>query len=375
MLQKILIATGGTGGHIYPALAVADCLKEKNPDVKILFVGTKRMESGLIPKSGYKFRSIHIQGFEREISVSSIFKNLGNLICLASGVSLFKSLKILREFRPQVILGAGGYPCGPVIFAGYLMGIPGVIMEQNAILGLTNRLLMRIVKGAALGFKISSKTLANLKYCVITGTPVRKAIFEADRGEGTIFFNLDPAKKTILAFGGSLGSKNINYSFVKAIKKIEESKPELARSIQILHSTGKRDYSFVLKEKEGLKTDYQVFEYIDDMHQAYAAADLVIQRAGGVSIAEVCCRGLPSIVVPWSGAAGDHQMKNAEFLAKNDAAVVIADNNLDSETLSENIVGLLQDKTKLDKLADNSKRLGKPHASSEVIALLEKVIK
>jgi UDP-N-acetylglucosamine--N-acetylmuramyl-(pentapeptide) pyrophosphoryl-undecaprenol N-acetylglucosamine transferase len=371
-LNRLIIATGGTGGHIYPALAVADYIKEQNPEAKILFIGTDRMESGLIPKSGYDFRKIEVKSFERGYSIKSLNKNADNFFSLV--ISLFQSICYLKEFKPQAILGAGGYTCGPVILAGFLTKIPTVIMEQNAIPGLTNRLLAKIVKGAALGLDISYKSFDKIKIREVTGTPVRKEIIEAKRNEGLEFFKLDPDKKTILVFGGSLGSQNINLNFVKAIRKNEEFSEELMKSAQILHSTGKRDYPIVLEEMKDLKTSYKVFEYITEMHLAYAAADLVIQRAGGVSIAEVCCRGLPSIVIPWSGAAEDHQTKNAEILSKNNAAVVITDKELNPKILTEKILYLICDKQKLKSLAENSKRLGKPDASANIVALLEKLI-
>lgn len=332
------------------------------------------MESGLIPKSGYNFKSISIRGFDRDFSLNAIYKNIANLASIASCISLFQSLWILKEFKPDVILGAGGYPCGPVILAGYFMGIPAVIMEQNAVPGFTNRILANIVKGAALGFDIPCKAFEKIKNCKVTGTPIRKEIIVADRGEGIEFFGLDPSKKTILVFGGSLGSMNINLNFVKAVKKIEETLPDWAASFQILHSTGKRDYPVVLEEKSKLKSSYKVFEYIDKINHAYSVSDLVIQRAGGVSIAEVCCRGLPSIVIPWKGAANDHQAKNAGFLAKNDAAMIIPDDKLKPDVLSHKIIELLQNYDKLKALAENSKKLGKPDASAKIVALLENVI-
>jgi len=373
MIKRLIIATGGTGGHIYPAIAVADCVKDLHPETEILFVGTKRMEAGLIPKFGYPFSSIHIKGFDREISIKSIYKNFVNLCCLVLGISLFQAIRIIVKFKPDVILGAGGYPCGPVILAGYLMGIPGVIMEQNAVSGLTNRILSHIVKGAALGFDSSCKLFQKIKYCEVTGTPVRDSIIKALREDGLKFFNLDPKKKTILVFGGSLGSKNINLGFVGALKKIERNYPEIADKIQIIHSTGKRDYSLVIKESDGLKIDYQVFEFIDSMHLAYASSDLVIQRAGGVSIAEVACRGLPSIVIPWKGAAGDHQKMNADLLAQNDAAVVITDDVLTDEILAEKLINLMKNEARLKDLASNNEKFGRTDATLKIAILLQKV--
>jgi len=373
MIRRLVIATGGTGGHIYPAIALADYLKEKDSEVDILFVGTKRMESGLIPNAGYKFKSIYIKGFDRDVSLGAFLKNLVNLAGLLTGISLIQSYKILKEFRPQVILGAGGYPCGPVILTGYMMGIPGAIMEQNVIPGFTNKILARFVEGAALGFETSDGAFRKIKHREVTGTPVRKEIIKAKREEGIRFFDIDPAKKTLLVFGGSLGSRNINLRFVEALKNLERNFPDTPDKLQVIHSTGKRDYSHILKEMEGLRTDYRVYEYIDRMHYAYSTADLVIQRAGGVSLAEVCCRGLPSIVIPWKGSANNHQMKNAEYLLKKEAAVMISDEELNSEILAEKIAEFLFDEEKLKTLAENSRGLGKPDASSRVAELLEKI--
>ncbi|MCR4403186.1 MAG: undecaprenyldiphospho-muramoylpentapeptide beta-N-acetylglucosaminyltransferase [Firmicutes bacterium] len=364
--MKALFAGGGTGGHVYPAITVARALLERDPAAKVIFVGTRRgLEADIVPKEGFVFHTIEVAGLHRRLSPGLVLTALGAFKGLA------QSIQILLRERPDVVVGTGGYVSGPVVLAAWMLGIPTLIHEQNALPGLTTRMLSRIASAVAVTYHESARCLARKSGIVVTGNPVRKAIITADRQEGARAMGLDPDRPTLLVFGGSQGARAINEAMVAAV-------PDLLarnRDLQVIHQTGRRDHEWVLEELErrGVgrgKTSRLVVEpYLYEMHMAMACADLVVSRAGAISIAEITARGLPAVLVPFPGAAEGHQEKNARALESAGAAVVILQSELTGDFLRDTVEALLRDRAKLEGMSRKSRGLGRPRAADDLADL------
>lgn len=309
-MKRIILSGGGTGGHIYPAVTIARELENVEP-VEILFVGTPNgMESRIIPEEGYRFASIPASGLKRKIT----FENV-KILCRTAG-SLWKAREILKEFKPDVVIGTGGYVCGPILMAAALSHIPTMIQEQNVIPGVTNKILSHVVDRVALGYKEAKARFPVQDKCVYTGNPTRPAIREAKRDESRKKLGIRPDDFMVLIAGGSRGARNINNAMLGVHRHFKDT-PGLC----LYHVTGTRDYGNVLKELGEVdeRGDYgsssRIVDYQHDMPSAMAAADLVIYRAGAVGLAEVAVRGLPSILIPES--IGNHffvyPWKNAPY--------------------------------------------------------------
>ena len=367
--MRIIVSGGGTGGHIYPAVTIANQIKEKQPDAEIIFVGTREgLESEIVPRYGYPIEFIEVAGFQRKLSLDTIkstFKLLAGLI---------DALKLIRKIKPDLVVGTGGYVCGPVLFLAALQGIPTCIQEQNAMPGVTNKILAHFVKKVFLGYQEAGKYFGGNSDKIFTGNPIRKEILEVSRATAIEKFKLDPAKKTILVSGGSRGARSIN----DAMALVETSLAGRS-DVQVIHITGETGYEKFIGqvEKKVLMSDnIKVFRYMHDMPMALAAADLAIFRSGAIGLAELMARGIPSILVPYPYATANHQEHNARAVEGAGGAVVILDKELTGEILLKQIESLLADESKLQKMKDAAKALGRPEAAEDiarkVLALLKK---
>ena len=366
--MRFVIAGGGTGGHIYPALAIARALERQDATATILFVGTEHgLESELVPHAGYPLQTIHLYGFQRRIS----WRNFQNVFWTVR--SLWEVRKILREFRPDAVIGTGGYVCGPVVWSAASAGIPTLIQEQNAFPGVTNRILSRVVDVAAVGYPEAAPKFAGHKArVVVTGNPVREDLLQETREESCRHFGLRPELPVLLITGGSQGARSINQAAL-AVHRRWAGKKE----VQILHITGQTDYNNIIHmlQAEGLpvhdgEAGRIVVPYLHEMPKALAAARLVVSRAGAIGLAELTLRGIPAILIPYPFASENHQEINARALEKNGAAVVIRDSELTGELLTATVEKLIADSEKLRSMAAAAAAMGTPRAADEIAALV-----
>ena len=366
--MRFVIAGGGTGGHIYPALAIARALERQDATATILFVGTGHgLESELVPHAGYPLQTIHLYGFQRRIS----WRNLQNVFWTVR--SLWEVRKILREFRPDAVIGTGGYVCGPVVWSAASAGIPTLIQEQNAFPGVTNRILSRVVDVAAVGYPEAAPKFAGHKArVVVTGNPVREDLLQETREESCRHFGLRPELPVLLITGGSQGARSINQAAL-AVHRRWAGKKE----VQILHITGQTDYNNIIHtlQAEGLpiydgEAGRIVVPYLHEMPKALAAARLVVSRAGAIGLAELTLRGIPAILIPYPFASENHQEINARALEKNGAAVVIRDSELTGELLTATVEKLIADSEKLRSMAAAAAAMGTPRAADEIATLV-----
>lgn len=372
--KKILIATGGTGGHINPALAVAGYIRDNYPDAKILFVGTAvKMEAQLVPAAGYDFKTIDIQGFSRDLTPSGIKQNIGTVIKLLKSSSQAK--KIIKDFAPDVVLGFGGYVGGPVLRTACKMGIPTAIHEQNAFPGVTNKALAKTVDAVMLTSPEAEKYIQPKNPCIVTGLPVRGELISADREFSRIELGVDE-RPVILSMGGSLGARVINTAVTQLIEERYERK-----NCYFLHATGKAGVGMfdVIEKEKGISLSenkhIMLREYINDMHRCMAAADLVICRAGASSLSEIQALGKPSILVPYPYAAENHQYHNAMALVKNDAAILIEEKDFTGERLIKEIDALLADRKRLETLGQNAKKMAIYDATERIVDCIINILK
>lgn len=361
--MHLLISGGGTGGHIYPGIAIAQGMLEINPTIQLSYVGKKGgLEESIVQKSGLpiRFYGISAQGISRKISVSifsTMYKNF---------VGFREATKILKSIRPKVVFGTGGYVSASTLFAAQLKGIPTLILEQNLVPGLANKYLGKKATAIALSFPETAKYFTK-NNVVVTGTPVRLNLQNLDKQESRKFFKLEPELPTLLVFGGSQGAVAINRAVLGMVQVLEQKKITL----QIILQTGKKTYDEIVEKSKDLKMKIIVLPYIDDMAKAYAAADLVISRAGAISIAETTVCGLPAILIPYPYATANHQEKNARILEQHGAAKVILESELNAEKLAELIIILIRQPQNLAAMAEKSRQLGKPQATFEICNLIQ----
>ncbi|MCZ7603593.1 MAG: undecaprenyldiphospho-muramoylpentapeptide beta-N-acetylglucosaminyltransferase [Melioribacteraceae bacterium] len=350
-IYRFVFAGGGTGGHLYPAIAVAEKIKELKPESEILFIGTKnKIESKVVPASGFNFISIWISGFSRQFNLSNI------LFPLKVFVSYFQSLITLTKFKPRVAIGTGAYVAGPVISAASTLGTKIILLEQNSYPGVTNRLLEKKADQIHISYEDSKKYFRQSEKLVVTGNPIRPKLKLIDRTEAVKNLNLDSTKKILLVIGGSGGAGSINKAIANNIQSF------VGNDIQILWQTGKYYYENYLNYNSD---SVKVMPYIDDMKSAYSCADLIIARAGATTIAELSYLGLPVILVPSPNVAANHQFKNAESLVKENAAELIDDGKINSD-LFEKVNSIINDSTKLDLMKKNILKFSKPDAAKVV---------
>ncbi|GAQ25499.1 undecaprenyldiphospho-muramoylpentapeptide beta-N-acetylglucosaminyltransferase [Tepidanaerobacter syntrophicus] len=368
--KKFIFAGGGTGGHIYPAIAIASGLKRKYPDSDILFIGTgKQLEKDIVEEAGFPLKIIHAKGFERKLSIDTL-RSLHQLILGAAD-----SIKILKEEKPDLVIGTGGYTAGPVVFFASLMGIPCAIHEQNVIPGVTNKILSQFAKKIFISFPESANYFPKNKV-ILAGNPVRPEITKGTRREALEKFGLSPNMPTVLSFGGSQGAMSLNNAIYYVIKTLIKSK-----EFQLIHVTGKNNYSKIMQSLMDDKIDLGsashivIKPYINDMENAYAAADLIISRAGALTIAELSACGKPAILIPLPSAANRHQDFNAALMEKNGAAIVIYEKDLTGEKLYKSICNIIFDKECLLKMSASSKKLARNNALDTILQEIEKLLK
>ena len=355
---RFLFAGGGTGGHLYPAIAVAQRISEILPNSEILFIGTKnKIESRVVPEHGFNFRSIIISGFSRKLNLKTFlfpFKLLAGM---------FQSLIINFKFKPMVAVGTGAYVSGPAIWGAVFMGAKAVLLEQNSYPGITNRLLEKRARKIFISFEESKKYFNDNSKLVLSGNPIRTDIELQNKEDAKKYYKLDITKKTLVIVGGSLGARSINEALKHNIKSLENL------GINILWQTG--EYYFdEYKKYESHNT--KVVKYFDKISVAYSAADLIIARAGATTIAEVALLGLPMIFVPSPNVAADHQYKNAKVLEDENAAELLKDSEINDDLVSS-IEKTIFDEERLNTLKENIKKFAKPDAidliSNEIIKL------
>ena len=340
-----------------PALALADVLVARGHQVA--FCGTERgMEKDLVPRAGYVFSLVRIRGFQRKLGISTM-RTLGSIP--VAGVDAWK---LLRSYRPDCVVGVGAYASGPVVAEAAVRGVAAVAVEMDAHMGVTNRILSRLVDKVCLSFP--RPDLDGRKY-VYTGRPLRPSLLAATREEGLTRFGLDGDRQVLLVFGGSLGARTLNRAAVAAYA-------QAVTRFQILHITGEREYPLVLEAlaKEGANKDYQVFPFLDDFPLALAAADAVVGRAGG-SVAEILARGVPSLLVPYPLAAGDHQTANAKMVAAEGAALTITDAGLDADKLIEAVAALLEPEVNR-RMRAAALRLARPDAADRIADVVVELV-
>ncbi len=358
---NILLSGGGTGGHIYPAIAIANELKQRHPESNFLFVGAEgRMEMEKVPQLGYEIKGLNITGLQRSLSL----KNLSFPFKLIS--SLLKAKKIIRKFQPNVVIGTGGFASGPTLFMANRSDIPSLIQEQNSYPGITNKMLAKKVKKICVAYD-GLENYFPAEKLIKTGNPVRQDLLDIDqkRKEALNYFKLDPDKKTIVILGGSLGARAINQALEKNIQTI------LKNDVQVIWQSGKLYYDEYKKFSE--INGVQVWEFIQKMDLLYAAADILISRAGAGSISELCIVGKPVIFIPSPNVAEDHQTKNAKSVTDKNAGILLKEENI--ESLPEVISTLCEDAEQRNILSKNIKNLALPNATKEIADEVDKILK
>lgn len=353
---KVIISGGGTGGHIFPAIAIANSIKKKRPDTEFLFVGAEgKMEMSKVPEAGYKIVGLPIMGLQRSMSI----KNLKFPIKLLK--SMRKAKKLVKSFQPDVAIGVGGYASGPMLRAAAKAKVPTLIQEQNSFAGLTNKILGKKANKICVAYEGMEQFFPKDKI-VITGNPVREEMvtIEGKREAAMEFFGLNPNKKTLLIFGGSLGAWSINEAVAKALESFEKS------DIQVVWQTGKLYHSRAVEQAKE-KSDYlKVHEFIKRMDYAYAVADLVVSRAGAIAVSELCLVKKPTVFVPLPSAAEDHQTKNAMVLVNRNAAEIIQDEEV-REQLGDKVCSLIQNEMELNRMSRQMEPMGF-HDAANIIA-------
>lgn len=363
--MKIIMTCGGTGGHIYPAIAIADKIKEMNPDAEILFIGTGRpLEKQLIPSAGYQLVFITASGFNRK----NLLKNFRTFFDVIKGSR--EAAQIISEFRPDAVIGTGGYVCGPVIFEAHRAGIKTYLHEQNAAPGMTNKLLEPIVDRVFLGFPAAAQAFRNKGKLIISGNPVRKTFGTQNKSVARQQLGLDPNSFVILAFGGSQGAGMIN-------KVMLESMPMIAGMDHaiVFFGTGDKYYDAVtadLKEMGLADLDnIKIMRYISSMEKYLAAADIAISRSGALTVAELAVTGTPAVLIPSPNVTGNHQFFNAKAVADHGGALIIEEKELDTVNLGSILYDLYKDPQKLAQMSSDMKKLGNLEAVDVIYENLE----
>jgi UDP-N-acetylglucosamine--N-acetylmuramyl-(pentapeptide) pyrophosphoryl-undecaprenol N-acetylglucosamine transferase len=360
----MIISGGGTGGHIFPAIAIANAFRERYPDAQVLFVGAKgRMEMTRVPEAGYEIIGLWISGIQRKFNLLNVLFPLKLL------VSYFRALVIVKRYKPDVVVGTGGFASGPIMIAATRSNIPALIQEQNSFAGLANKQVANKVSKICVAYEGMEKYFPVGKI-VLTGNPVRKDILSVrEKGDkGKDHFGFEAAIKTLLIIGGSLGARTINDSVLSGLDKL------MGAGIQVIWQTGKGYYQVVQGQLAGYdKRKIRVFDFLKEMDLAYAAADVVISRSGALAVSELCIAGKPVILVPSPNVAEDHQTKNALALAEKEAAVMVADKEARSKLIDE-ALKLLFDEQRAEKLSANISALARPSATEAIVNEIEKLI-
>ena len=365
MKNRFIISGGGTGGHVFPAIAIANELKRKQPEAEILFVGAKgKMEMKKVPEAGYSIVGLEVVGLQRKVT----FKNLIFPFKLIK--SILHAKKIVRNFNPEIVIGVGGYASGPTLRVAGKMGIPTLLQEQNSYAGLTNKMLAKKAKCICVAYNNMDKFFPNTKI-VLTGNPVRNDILDLDNkhNDAISHFKLDPNKKTILILGGSLGARTINNSIKENIISLSE------HNVQLIWQTGQYYFNEMKDAVKESKTEFiNILAFIKKMDLAYAAADVIISRAGALSVSELCIVKKPVILIPSPNVSEDHQTKNAKSLVDNNAAIHVKDVDADTK-LVDIVLELIENERQCNELSKNISLLAKPNAAKEISDEIFNIIK
>jgi UDP-N-acetylglucosamine--N-acetylmuramyl-(pentapeptide) pyrophosphoryl-undecaprenol N-acetylglucosamine transferase len=366
--MRAILAGGGTGGHVIPALAIANELK-KSYNAECLFIGTARgIENRLVPAAGFPLQLVRV-GALKNVSLMTRAKTAFDL-----PRAVWDAGRMLIEFAPDVVIGVGGYASGPAMLAAIVKHIPTLAFEPNVVPGFANRMVARFVTGAAVHFEETAKYF---RHAEVTGVPVRHAFFEI-AGKSPLLANQTREKwGTLLVFGGSQGAHAINEAMIRCLPVLQREAP----GIHIIHQTGERDYNDALAAYEKNASagpasagfTFEIFKFIEDMPGAFARADLVVCRSGASTVAEIAAAGKPAIFVPFPRAADDHQRVNAEALAQYGAAVVVEESKLEGVWLAETIAALLQDSSRLRQMSDAARELAHPNAARDIAAMAARV--
>ena len=364
---KVIISGGGTGGHIYPAIAIAKKILEIKKDSEILFVGAKgRMEMEKVPEEGFEIVGLNVVGIQRSMSINGILKNLKFPFLLMK--SLNHARKIIKDFQPNIVVGVGGYASGPTLRMAHRLKIPTLIQEQNSYAGLTNKWLSKKTKKICVAYENMNQFFEPTKL-VLTGNPVRKDIENLDvkLSEAKTYFKVSKNEKVILVLGGSLGAKSINEGILNSIHTIKD------QPIKLLWQVGKRYFESIENQLNQINIpNVKALAFIKRMDLAYSIADIVISRAGALSISELTLAGKPSILVPSPNVSEDHQTKNAMSLVNKSAAILVEDKHTDS--LLRTALDLLKQENQLNTISKNAKKMGKPNASDDIVKEIFKLI-
>ncbi len=358
---RLVIAGGGTGGHLYPALAIADEIRRRHPNADILFVGTRgKIESRVVPGRGYRFVTIWISGFRRRLSAETL------LFPLKVAVALIQSALLVRRTKPDVVIGTGGYVCGPVVAAAQFLGKRTLIQEQNSVPGATTRMLAPRADEVCIAFEGSAAYLRRRDNVRLTGNPTRERIGNVSRSEGSRVFGLDPGMTTLLVFGGSRGASTINAAVAPLAQDLA------AEGVQILWQTGREDFERIRASCGGFSERIKMYPFIDSMEDAYAACDLAVCRSGASSIAELTRAGVPSVLIPYPHAAADHQTENARAVAAAGAGILLSDSDAGT-LLGATVRRLLGDRVQLSAMGSAARLLGKPGAAADLADAVERL--
>jgi len=359
---KFILSGGGTGGHIYPAIAIANELKSRFPDAEFLFVGARdKMEMQKVPQAGYKIKGLWIAGIQRRMTLDNALFPVKLLN------SLWKSRAIIKQFKPDVVIGTGGFASGPLLQIAGFLGIPTVIQEQNSFPGITNKILSKKASVICVAYENLERFFPEEKM-ILTGNPVRQDLIDIDskREEAIQFFKLDPNKKTLLVLGGSLGARRVNQLIAKELVNFK------TQNIQIIWQCGKLYFEEYQHFNEN--STVQVLAFINRMDLVYAAADFVISRAGASSVSELSIVGKPVIFIPSPNVAEDHQTKNAQSIVDKKGAIMIRERELDTE-FSSVFSKLISDAKLQKELSENIRKLAKVNATKEIVDQIIKLIK
>jgi UDP-N-acetylglucosamine--N-acetylmuramyl-(pentapeptide) pyrophosphoryl-undecaprenol N-acetylglucosamine transferase len=359
---RVILSGGGTGGHIYPAIAIANELKRRSTNTKFLFVGAlDKMEMEKVPKAGYKIEGLWISGLQRKLSL----KNLSFPFKLIS--SLLKSRRILKKFKPDIVIGTGGFASGPLLYVAGMKGIPSLIQEQNSYPGITNKLLSKRANCICVAYDNLERFFPRDKI-IKTGNPVRQDIIDSENKSNTAkaAFKLNEQKITLLVLGGSLGAKRINQLIESELDTFKK------HNVQLIWQCGKLYYN-TYKIYNNSK-DVQVHAFLNSMDLAYASADIIISRAGASSVSELCLVGKPTLFIPSPNVAENHQTKNAQAIVDQNAAIMIEEKELDNKFQNE-FLALVKSKKRQTELGNNIKKLGFPNATKDIVNQIEKLLK
>lgn len=362
--MRVLVTGGGTGGHIYPAVSLVNYIKEKHPEAEFLYVGTKKgLESKIVPDKGIPFKSIEIQGFKRSLSL----ENVKTVYKFVKGIAAAK--KIIRDFQPDIVMGTGGYVCGPVVYAAHKLHIPTIIHEQNSVAGVTNKFLARYVDKIGIAFAEAAASFPEDKV-VLVGNPRAQEVAGIETSDILSDYQLDPGKPTVLIFGGSRGALKINQAMT-------ESLPLLAdKPYQVLYGSGDVYFDTVQTALAALPAmpHVKIVPYIKNMERVMVNVDLVAGRAGATSLAEFTALGLPAVLIPSPNVTNDHQTKNAMSLVNKGAAVIIKDAELTGEKLVNAIDGIMADPKRRQQMAQASRKQGIADATDRLYQLVEELL-